>query len=126
MNRASDLLARWRAAVTRRRMQQAGDHGPLASLLTWRGGATVFLTAGAFYAVVYQLVIGQSLAEFGFGVVTLQEAYPAIPHLNIGGLTGATAYDLFATAVINSAAMTHYYLDSFIWKVSDAKTREGL
>jgi hypothetical protein len=37
-----------------------------------------------------------------------------------------SAYDLFAAAVIKVASMTHYYLDSFIWKISDAKTREGL
>jgi hypothetical protein len=111
---------------TQRRMAHASDWSSLAARLVRPGSVAVFLAAGAFYAVVYQMIVGQPLDEFGFGVVHLQSLYPAVPAANLEPLGDGSAYDLFAAAVVKVAAMTHYYLDSFIWKVSDAKTREGL
>jgi len=111
---------------TQRRILQSGIRSLFASLFLQKGSVVLFLIAATFYAVVYQIIIGQPLDEFGFGVAHFQQAYPAVPSANLDAMNDVTAYDLLAAAVVKVAAMTHYYLDSFIWKVSDVKTREGL
>jgi hypothetical protein len=113
-------------AYTQRRIQQSASTGLVASLFLRPGSVLMFLCAAGFYAIIYQLIIGEPLAELGFGVIHLQRTYPAVPSANLGPMSEFTAYDLFAAAVVKVASMTHYYLDSFIWKISDAKTREGL
>ena len=52
--------------------------------------------------------------------------YGAIPELGLSAITHDIGYDLFAASVIQAAPMTHYYFDSFIWKVSDSKVQQGL
>jgi hypothetical protein len=86
----------------------------------------VFLVVSIGYAIVYQLIIAQPVEEFGFGVVHIRQQYQAIPQFGLAAFSPAESYDLFAASVVKVAALTHYYFDSFIWKVSDSKTREGL
>ena len=75
--------------------------------------------------MLVQLLIGRPLDEFGFGVVNFA-AYQAIPQFNIPALDYYSAYALFAQASIATYAMTHYYVDSFIWKVRDKRVQGGL
>lgn len=90
------------------------------------GNLKAFLLASLVYAVVYQLAVGGSLEVFGFGAFNFTDRYPVIPDLGLPALSPASAYALFAAMMINSLAMTHYYFDSFIWKVSDSRTQGGL
>ncbi|MFN0198134.1 MAG: hypothetical protein ACKVT0_15410 [Planctomycetaceae bacterium] len=112
---------------TRQRMARSGCQTGWVASLVRPGNILAFLSLGLFYAFVYQLIVGQPLDIFGFGYWQLQNQYNTpVRNLAAGTMSGKMAYDLFAAAVIESASLTHFYLDSFIWKVSDAKTREGL
>jgi hypothetical protein len=111
---------------TRRRTRRAARPSRWASFLVQPGHLPAFLAMSLLYAAIYQMIVAQPLDEFGFGVVYLQRQYEAIPEFGIGALSGAASYDLFAAAMVQVAALTHYYFDSFIWKVGDVKTREGL
>lgn len=84
-----------------------------------------FLVGGVAYAVVFQLLINRPLDEFGFGVVNFAP-YPAIPEFGIPALDYSSGYALFSQMMIYTYGLMHYYLDSFIWKVSDKQTRQGL
>ena len=75
--------------------------------------------------MAYQLIIGQSLATFGFGFFSFQQ-YSEIPELGIQQMDARGGYEVFALTMINAMAMTHYYVDSFIWKVRDNKVQGGL
>lgn len=112
---------------TRKRTERCGDLTSWAASLVRPAHLRLFLVGCAFYAFVYQLLIGQSLEDFGFGALQLQEQYSApIRYLAVSQMDSRVAYDLFAAALVEFTSLTHYYLDSFIWKVSDARTREGL
>ena len=75
--------------------------------------------------MLVQLLINRPLDEFGFGVVNFAP-YQAIPEFGLARLGYAGGYELFALTLISAYAMTHYYVDSFIWKVSDKKVQAGL
>ena len=85
-----------------------------------------YIAYGLTYAFFFQLIVQKPLFEFGFGIPGLFTEYPGVPAFGIEGITDTRAYDLFAASIVSSTAMLHYYYDSFIWKVSDAKTQEGL
>jgi len=85
---------------------------------------TRFFLLGITYAFFYQLIILNPLDEFGFGISNFLATQGEIPIKE--GTSSSRAYDLYAATVVNSVAVIHYYFDSFIWKVSDAKTQEGL
>ena len=86
--------------------------------------AFVFLSI--VYAFLFQIITLQPLDAFGFGVVNFTKGHGDIPELGLGGFGYRAGYDLFAVALMNTAALTHYYFDSFIWKVREEKTQEGL
>ena len=111
---------------TRRRTEQAGRRNSWTGFLVRPGNVAAFLILGVVYAAFYQVLVNQPLEVFGFGLIPMQDLYPAVPSVNIEGVTQETAYDLFAASLVSMASMTHYYLDSFIWKVSDQTTRSGL
>ena len=79
------------------------------------GRIIAFVFACLVYAFLFQLISGQPLDRFGFGVVNF-----------VGGLNYDEAYHVYAETVISLAAVTHYYFDSFIWKVRDRTTQGGL
>lgn len=87
----------------------------LGRIAWWR-----FLGLGVLYAVVFQLVSGADMGDFSFGLVSVLQADPAY------GFGPDRAVGFYAATAINAAGACHYYLDSFIWKVSDARTQEGL
>ena len=112
-----------------RKARDRGDAGGgLGLSLAGRGGLWRFVGISLLYAIVFQVVVGQPqpLETFGFGVFEFNSVYEAIPELGIGRFTSREMYALFATAMIDAVAMVHYYFDSFIWKVSDHRVREGL
>lgn len=110
---------------TRKRTEQSHERG-WGAFLVRKGNVYAFLSMGFVYALIYQIIVSQPLNNFGFGVFYVQQSYDALPRFGLASLTQSQAYDLFAAAMVQVAAMVHYYFDSFIWKVSDAKTREGL
>jgi hypothetical protein len=89
------------------------------------GGLKWFLLGGVVYAVLFQLVINRPLDEFGFGVVNFAP-YPALPEFGIPALDYSSGYALFSQMMIYTYGLMHYYLDSFIWKVTDKQTQRGL
>jgi hypothetical protein len=107
------------------RRKTSGTASMLPKLMKLRN-LPLFLAACAAYALLYQFVLMQPLEEFGFGVVSFMSVYDAIPELGIAAISHDMGYDLFAATVIQAAPMTHYYFDSFIWKVSDSKVQQGL
>ncbi len=84
-----------------------------------------FLGMGLAYVLLYQLLLLRPLDELGFGVVNFMGVGPQ-PRPGLSDVSRATAYDLFAMALIQTIPVTHYYIDSFIWKVSDARVQRGL
>jgi hypothetical protein len=84
-----------------------------------------FATIGVAYALIFQLLLLRPLGEFGFGVWTMQSPPEPISLAQTAGL-GNRSYELYAATIIGSTALVHYYFDSFIWKIRDEKTQQGL
>jgi len=97
---------------------------PAFAWLMPSGRTLAIIGMGAAYALVYQLLVLRPLDEFGFGVVNFMRV-GAGPQ-RIGDITRAAGYDLFAATMVQALPITHYYFDSFIWKVSDARLQQGL
>ena len=95
------------------------------SKLTGPGHLRWFLAGGVVYAVLFQLIINRPLDEFGFGVVNFAP-YPAIEEFGVPAMDYSSGYALFSQMMIYAYGLMHYYLDSFIWKVSDKQTQKGL
>jgi hypothetical protein len=110
-------------------MQKSQEKGTFRagfwSRLTGPGNLKWFLAGGVAYAVIFQLIINRPLDEFGFGVVNFAP-YPAIPEFGIPALDYSSGYAMFSQMMIYSYGLMHYYLDSFIWKVTDKQTQKGL
>jgi hypothetical protein len=106
--------------------QAAGTASSWLSRLVHSRGAWAFIAAGALYALAYQLVVLRPLDEFGFGVFNFMAAYGDVPPMGMGSISPERGYDLFAATMIQVFPVTHYYFDSFIWKVRDAKVQQGL
>lgn len=81
-----------------------------------------FAGIGLLYSVIIQLLLLRPFGEYGFGLLTLAE--PPAP-LN-APVSWGRSYEIYATTVISSTALIHYYFDSFIWKIRDEKTQKGL
>ncbi len=110
-------------------MRKTADKGKARegfwSRVTGPGRLRWFVAGGVVYAVAFQLVINRPLDEFGFGVVNFAP-YPAIPEFDIPALDYQAGYGLFSQMMIYTYGLMHYYLDSFIWKVTDRQTQRGL
>lgn len=97
-----------------------------ATWLTGAGHAKMFIAACAGYAVFYQLILAQPWEEFGFGLIDFSGVYEAIPEFGLSAMESGGAYQIFAAIMIDGLTLTHYYLDSFIWKVRDRSVQGGL
>jgi hypothetical protein len=84
-----------------------------------------FVGLGTVYVLLYQLILLRPLDELGFGVLQFMRIGPQF-RPGMSDPSRAGAYDLFAMTLIQAIPMTHYYFDSFIWKVSDTRIQEGL
>ena len=80
----------------------------------------------AIYLISFHFLVGGSLEGLSFDLIDFSEVYQAIPALKMEKLSPDEAYAMFAVALISAVSMTHYYFDSFIWKVSDRRTQSGL
>jgi hypothetical protein len=79
-----------------------------------------FAGVGLAYAALFQFVTGGNLNDASFGLIAkLQED----PYLHF---SAEKAMGFYAATAISAAAAIHYYFDSFIWKVSDVRTQDGL
>jgi len=108
------------------RLNAKGEATPgLWSKMVGKGGLKWYLLGGMAYAMIFQLFINRPLDEFGFGVVNFAP-YPALPQFGIPALDYSAAFALFATMMIYTFGLSHYYIDSLIWKVRDTKVQEGL
>ena len=77
-----------------------------------------FVFFGAIYAIVFHLAIGGGLEEMSFGLITaLQEDV---------NFSAEKATGFYAATAVSAASACHYYLDSYIWKIRETKTQEGL
>jgi hypothetical protein len=79
-----------------------------------------FLLLGAAYAVVFQVAVGSGLADFSFGLVQMLQADEYLR------FSAEQATGFYAATAVSAAAAVHYFVDSFIWKVSDSRTQQGL
>ena len=90
------------------------------------GHIIFFLLTCAIYLIAFHFLVGGSLESLSFDLIDFSEVYQAIPALELEKLKSDEAYAMFAVALISTVSMTHYYFDSFIWKVSDRRTQTGL
>ncbi len=113
---------------TEHKVDQAPGKNRFLSLLTRHGvaGPAAFVGVCLIYAVIYQLVLGRPLDEFGFGIFNFMNHYGDIPRPGYLSLTSKEGADLYLAVVIASPGLLHLYYDSFIWKVRDAKSQAGL
>jgi hypothetical protein len=68
----------------------------------------------------------QPLDQFGFGIFNFMAVYGDVPSMGMNGISQQTGYDLFAATMVQVFPVTHYYFDSFIWKVRDVQVQQGL
>jgi hypothetical protein len=81
-----------------------------------------FAFVGLLYSMIIQLLLLRPFGEYGFGVITLFDP-PAPQAIQV---SPGRLYEIYATTVVSSTAVIHYYFDSFIWKIRDEKTQTGL
>lgn len=98
----------------------------LVRFIVQRGHLKFFLLVFLGYAAIYQLLILEPLEAFGFGVIRWTQIYQPIPELGVPGLDRQLSYHLYTELMITAFALTHYYFDSFIWKVRDTQVQDGL
>ncbi len=75
---------------------------------------------GMIYAVVFHLMTGGGFDTLGFGLVTALQAESGL------NFSAEQATGFYAATAVSAGAACHYYLDSYIWKIREAKTQEGL
>jgi hypothetical protein len=98
----------------------------VAGCLVRRGWLWMFLLSGVVYSGLVQLLTGGQLGAFLFGWARFPTLYEAIPALGLGAMTADEGYAFVTLALLNTLGMTHYYFDSFIWKVRDRRIHGGL
>ncbi len=88
------------------------------------GNVAYFLATCLIYALAYQAITLQPFETFGFGLFDFDWSSGGTPADAAQGTD--KAYEIYAALVIHSVALVHYYYDSFIWRVSDARVQRGL
>lgn len=110
-----------------RKHAQKTDSSPgLVSWLVQPGHVLFFIGTGLVYAFLFHVLTGGGLIPWGFGLLHFPDLYRAIPAFSWPSLSSNEGYALISAAMIEAFALTHYYFDSFIWKVSDRRTQAGL
>lgn len=111
--------------MQRKTQQTHQDRGIVARIVR-PGNVMAFIGTCLLYTVLIQLLAFRPLSEFGFGVVNFASNYREIPEHGLQSMTYLGGYELFALLVLNVPGLLHLYYDSFIWKVRNRKTQEGL
>ena len=86
----------------------------------------IFVAISVIYAALFQIVLLEPLEIFGFGVLRISEVDRTIESLKAIGMTDAMWQGVYAEILVAGFGMTHFYFDSFIWKVRDKKVQKGL
>ena len=86
----------------------------------------IFIGISLIYAALFQIVLMEPLEVFGFGVFRISEIDRTVESLKGIGMTDAMWQGLYAEILVAGFGMTHFYFDSFIWKVRDKKVQKGL
>lgn len=110
----------------RKQTQGEQSRASFAGWLVRPGHVAAFVLTGLIYSALFHGITGGALGDFGFGVIEFPRLYQAIPNLGLSRLSPGEGYALVSAAMIEAFALTHYYFDSFIWKVSDRRTQAGL
>ena len=111
----------------RRKVEQTGDRRGLLATLVRPGNGVVFVLFCLLYAVIFQVLSGRPLHDFGFGLFgDITAGYDAIPQFKINRMAPETGVQIVAVALLSLPGLLHLYYDSFIWKVRDAKVQTGL
>lgn len=93
----------------------------------WRSRATILAALAMIYVFAMHLISREPAEILGFGGQTFLWFYKDVDAaLGIAPMTLDTSRALFASLVMGGVAMTHYYVDSFIWKVRDRGVQENL
>lgn len=103
--------------------------GPRDTFVNWvvrPGNVVAFLVTCALYAFAYQAITLQPLSTFGFGLFDPGLDWSLIRPSGDALQASEGTYALYAALVIHSVALVHYYFDSFIWRVSDARVQRSL
>lgn len=101
--------------IRRKTNTEAGGPQTQVAKLVSPGRLIRFIVACLLYAVAFQLLSGQPLERFGFGLVNFSAR-----------LSLDVSYHVYAESVFSIMALTHFYFDSFIWKVREERTQDGL
>lgn len=101
--------------IRRKSKAEVGHQPTQVEKLVSPGRIVRFLLACLVYAAAFQLLSGQPLERFGFGLVNFA-----------GRIEYDRAYHVYAESVFSVVALTHYYFDSFIWKVREESVQGGL
>ena len=111
-----------------RKMDQEGRKKGFVEAITRHGvgGPIAFVVICTLYALIFQLMTGRPLDEFGFGVLTMMGHYGELPAAGFGSLSEKTGTDLFFAILVACPGLLHLYYDSFIWKVRETKSQAGL
>jgi hypothetical protein len=110
----------------RRQTQAGATQGRFVSRLVRPGNVALFIGIGLAYSVAFHTLTGGPIGGFLFGWTDFPSLYQAIPALGLSEMTPGEGYAFVALAFADSFALTHYYFDSFIWKVSDRRIQRGL
>jgi hypothetical protein len=109
-----------------RRFRQTGDGRGFVAWLVSPGHAALFFLVCVLLAGLQQFLLGRPLGEFGFGALGAMGGYPTLDDLGLGPLSADERYQYFAAALLGVPGLLHVYFDSFIWKVRDKQSQEGL
>jgi hypothetical protein len=110
----------------RRQTSGPAPEARFAAALVRPGYVWAFVLVGVFYSVAVQILTGGQLGVFLFGWAQYPTLYEAIPALGLDAMSPGEGYAFVASALLNTLGMTHYYFDSFIWKVRDRRIQKGL
>jgi hypothetical protein len=110
-----------------RRQTQAGPlENRFVARLVQPGHVAAFVFLGLVYSAAFHALSGGPIGEFLFGWVHYPTLYQAIPALGLSEMSPGEGYAVVSLALADALALTHYYFDSFIWKVSDRRIQRGL
>ncbi len=109
-----------------RSSERSGKRQGVVNWLVRPGHVAAYLLLLVGYSVLFQVLAGRPLDEFGFGVVRLANEYDAVPEAKLGAMSIVTGRELFLFTLLNVPGMLHVYYDSFIWKVRDRSGQKGL
>ena len=86
-----------------------------------------FVLLAVGYSAIVHLLSQGSLSDFGFGLLDPSSRYRwEIPAFSLPAMSLEDGFVISATLLTQLMQLTHYYVDSFIWKVGDKSVQKGL